>query len=63
MIATDMFRLNAYRVLRVPANASVSDIQKAADRMRRAEPGVYRTSDNRFISLCMFISVFSPLRT
>jgi hypothetical protein len=46
MIATDMFRLNAYRVLRIPASASAADIQKAADRMRQsAASGAARTSE------------------
>jgi hypothetical protein len=36
MITPDIFRLNAYRVLRIPASASASDIQKAAARMREA---------------------------
>lgn len=45
MRSPDAFRLNAYRVLRIPASASAADIQKAADRMRRAEPGVYNTSE------------------
>lgn len=44
-MTSDVFRLNAYRVLRVPASASAADIHKAADRMRRAEPGLYRTSE------------------
>jgi len=44
-MTSNAFRLNAYRVLRVPASASVADIQKAADKMRRAEPGLYRTSE------------------
>ena len=44
-IVSDTFRLNAYRVLRIPVSASASDIQKAADRMRRAESGVYKTSE------------------
>jgi hypothetical protein len=41
----DTFRLNAYRVLRIPVSASASDIQKAAARMRQAEPGLYKTSE------------------
>jgi len=46
MIAPDAFRLNAYRVLRIPASASASDIQKAAANMRRASAhGTARTSD------------------
>jgi hypothetical protein len=46
MIAPDVFRLNAYRVLRVPGGASASDIHKAADSIRRGvAPGLSRTSD------------------
>jgi hypothetical protein len=41
----DTFRLNAYRVLRIPVSASASDTQKAAARMRQAEPGLYKTSE------------------
>ena len=36
MRATDTFRLNAYRVLRLPASASASDIHRAAASLRRA---------------------------
>ena len=36
MIASDAFRLNAYRVLRLSVSASVSDVHKAAASMRRA---------------------------
>jgi hypothetical protein len=45
MMTPDALRLNGYRVLRVPASASAADIQKAADRMRQAEPGSYKTSE------------------
>ena len=38
MSAPDTFRLNAYRVLRVPASASAFDIHKASMR-RAAAPG------------------------
>jgi hypothetical protein len=43
--APDAFRLNAYRVLRIPGSASAADINKAAARMRRAEPELLKTSD------------------
>jgi hypothetical protein len=45
MMTPDALRLNAYRVLRVPASASVADIHKAADRIIQAEPGLYKTSE------------------
>ena len=46
MIAPHAFRLNAYRVLRIPASASAADIHKAAANMRRAAAhGTARTSD------------------
>ena len=45
MMTTNAFRSNAYRVLRVPASASAADIHKAADKMRQAEPGLYKTSE------------------
>ena len=46
MIAPDAFRINAYRVLRVPVSASASDIHKAAASMRRAATlGLSNTSD------------------
>jgi len=46
MIAPDTFRLNAYRVLRIPASASAGDIHKAAANMRRAAAqGTARTSE------------------
>lgn len=46
MIAPDLFRKNAYRVLRIPASASASDIQKAAARMRQAAASrPFRTSE------------------
>jgi hypothetical protein len=44
MIAPDFLRLNAYRVLRVPASASAFDIHKAAMR-RAAAPGLPATSE------------------
>jgi hypothetical protein len=44
MTAPDIFRLNAYRVLRVPASASAFDIHKAGMR-RAAAPGFPGMSD------------------
>jgi hypothetical protein len=44
MIPSDTFRLNGYRVLRVPASASAFDIHKAAIR-RAGAPGLPRTSE------------------
>jgi hypothetical protein len=46
MIAPDVFRLNAYRVLRALGSATASDINKAADTMRRGVAlGHARTSE------------------
>src|SRR5437868_2583208 len=46
MVAPDAFRMNAYRVLRIPVSASASDIHKAAASMRRAATlGLSNTSN------------------
>jgi hypothetical protein len=46
MTAPDTFRLNAYRVLRIPASATALDIQKAAARMKQtASAGPMKTSE------------------
>ena len=44
MTTRHAFRANAYRVLRIPVGASAADINKAAARMRRAEPEILKTS-------------------
>lgn len=51
MTTHDVFRLNAYRVLRIPASASAAEINQAAARMRRAEPELKRTSRNDVVEL------------
>src|SRR4051812_18445475 len=46
MIAPNAFRMNAFRVLRVPVSASASEIHKAAASMRRAAAlGLASTSE------------------
>jgi len=52
MIAPDTFRLNAYRVLRIPASANASDVQKAATNMTRSDAqGTGKTSEVDILGL------------